>query len=86
MLQEAIDLARSMVALRAMALALLNHVNRIKLDRENMVAVELDNPMPLHLICLRYGLPYGAAERLLAVNTTVINPNQTAGEVLVYVR
>jgi len=86
MLQEAIDLARSISALRDMALALLNHVNRIKLDRENMVAVELDNPMPLHLICLRYGLSYGAAERILSVNPTVVNPNAATGEVLVYVR
>lgn len=86
MLQEAIDLARSISALRDMALALLNHVNRIKLDRENMVAAELDNPMPLHLVCLRYGLPYGAAERLLTVNPDVTNPNQTSGGIYVYVR
>lgn len=86
MLQEAIDLDRSMTALNDLALALLNHIGNIKLDRENMVAVTLDNPLPLHLVCLRYGLPYGSAERLLTINTGLVNPNITSGEVLVYVR
>jgi hypothetical protein len=39
--------------------------------------------MPLHLVCLRYGLPYTAAERLLTINS-IVNPNRVAGEVNVY--
>jgi hypothetical protein len=50
-----------------------------------MQAVVLDNAMPLHLVCLKYGLPYQAAERLIRVNN-IPNPNFTAGEVMVYVR
>ena len=85
MIQDAIDLSRSISGLQDIALALLNQVSTVKLQREILVPVTLDNPMPLHLVCLSYGLPYTTAERLLVVNN-VINPNQTAGEVLIYVR
>jgi hypothetical protein len=42
--------------------------------------------MPLHLVCLKYGLPYTDAERLLGVNRQIRNPNFADGEVLVYAR
>jgi len=69
-----------------MAKALLEHVNAVRLEREKMKAVILDNPLPLHLVCLRYGLPCKDAERLLKVNRGIRNPNFASGEVLVYVR
>jgi prophage DNA circulation protein len=68
-----------------MAENLLNHVNSVRLEREKMIAVTLDNPMPLHLVCLKYGLPYTDAERLLRINN-IRQPNFTNGEVLVYAR
>jgi prophage DNA circulation protein len=86
MLQTAIETAREMDSLKEMAEALLEHVNKVRLDREKMVGVELDNPMPLHLVCLKYGLSHKDAERLLKVNKKVRNPNFTSGEILVYAR
>lgn len=84
--QGALDLARECENLKALALALLTHVNTVKLERENLTVVELDNAMPLHLLCLRQGLPYQAAERLLTVNPQMRHPNFAAGVVNVYVR
>ncbi len=87
-LQKAITAARAAgldsQTYKDMALALETHVNTIKLQREMVKTVDLDQPMPLHLICLRYGLPYNAAERLLSMNPTLSNPNQASGEVNIY--
>jgi|GEM_PF-452530 len=85
-IEAAVGSAREMESLKIMAASLLSHVNRVRLEREKMIAADLDNPMPLHLVCLRHGLPYTDAERLLAVNRGIRNPNFTSGEVLVYVR
>ena len=63
--------------------ALLNQVNTVRLEREKMIAVTLDNPMPLHLVCLRYGLSYKDAQRLIAVNN-IRHPNFTSGGINVY--
>lgn len=82
-LQEAIDLSRQMTSLKEQAVQLQIHINNIKLEREKIVRVQLDNPMPLHLVCLRHGLPYSAAERVLAINA-MRNPNFASGEVDVY--
>ena len=82
-LQEAITLSRESTSLKQQALQLQTHVNSIKLEREKIIRVLLDNPMPLHLVCLRYGLPYNAAERLLTINS-IRNPNCASGEVSVY--
>ena len=82
-LQGAIDLSRQNTSLKQQALQLQIHVNNIKLEREKIIRVLLDNPMPLHLVCLRYGLPYNAAERLLTINS-IRNPNCASGAVSVY--
>jgi prophage DNA circulation protein len=82
-LQEAIDISRQNTSLKQQALQLQTHVNSIKLEREKIIRVLLDNPLPLHLVCLRYGLPYNAAERLLTINA-IRNPNCASGEVSVY--
>ena len=62
-----------------MSAALLTQVNSVRLEREKMIEVALDNTMPLHLVCLKYGLSYRDAERLLKVNNSIQNPNFTAG-------
>jgi len=84
MLQDAINLSRQSTSLKKQALQLQTHVNTIKLEREKIIKTQLDNPMPLHLVCLKYGLPYGAADRLLMINE-IRNPNEVSGEVSVYV-
>jgi len=83
-LQDAVELSRENSSLKQQALQLQTHVNTIKLEREKITMVQLDNTLPLHLVCLRYGLPYSAAERLLTIND-IRNPNEVSGEVAIYV-
>jgi len=68
-----------------MALQLQEHVGTIKLERDRIVSISLDNALPLHLVCLRQGLPYAYAERLLSINE-LPHPSFAQGEVSVYVR
>ncbi len=85
-IQSSVDESRQMESLKDMAVNLLVHVNDIKLEREKIVDVELDNEMPLHLVCLKYGLPHNYAERIHSINH-IKNPNFTpAGEVKIYAR
>lgn len=83
-IQEAIDLDRSNTALKATALALLRHVNRTKLERERLVVVNINRPTPLHLICHQYGLPFTAADRIMALNPHIKNPSFVEGELRIY--
>ncbi|MGD0278341.1 MAG: DNA circularization N-terminal domain-containing protein [Smithella sp.] len=82
-IEAAVEIARDMDSLKTMAAALLTQVNSVRLERERMIAVTLDNPMPLHLVCLRYGLDYSYAERLIKVNN-IPQPNFTSGGIKVY--
>lgn len=85
MLQDGIDQDRSMESMKAMARSLQGHVNTVKLQRDRIITVELDNAMPLHLVCLKYGLPYNMADRLASINS-IKNPSFTSGEVQIYGR
>jgi prophage DNA circulation protein len=84
-LAAAVAVAREMDELKEMAASLLAQVNTVRLEREKLMNVTLDNPLPIHLVCLRYGLSYSDAERLIRVNR-ISKPNYVAGEVAVYVR
>jgi len=85
-IQSSVDDSRQTQSLKDMAVTLLTHVNSIKLEREKIVSVELDNEMPLHLVCLEHGLPYNYAERVHSINR-IKNPNFTpSGEVRIYAR
>jgi len=81
--QEAIELDRTRTELKEMARTLIDHLSQVKVSGEELVALQVDQPLPLHLVCLAAGLPYRDAERLLAVNR-IRRPNFTQGEVLVY--
>jgi hypothetical protein len=85
LLQAAVNDNREADTLKAQARVLLEHANQIKVEREKIVAVELDNSMPLHLVCLRNGLPYNYADRLLSINS-IKATNFTAGTVNIYAR
>ncbi len=85
-IQTSVDQSRQMQSLKDMAVNLLIHVNDIKLEREKIVTVELDNEMPLHLVCLKYKLPYNYAERIHSINR-IKNPNFIpSGKVRIYAR
>ncbi len=82
-IQDAVDQSREIPSLKNMAEDLLAHVNRVKIERERIVEVTLDNEMPLHIVCLKYGLPYNAAERIHAINK-IKNPSFTGGTINIY--
>lgn len=83
-IESAVEAAREMDELKVMAGALLEQVNTVRLEREKLKKVIVDPPMPLHLVCLKYGLSVTDAERLLRINRQIENPNFTSGEILVY--
>jgi prophage DNA circulation protein len=85
-IQEAVDLSRNMTSLKSTAADLLFHVNEIKLERDKITTVTTQNTLPLHLLCLKYNLPYNYADRVNSINR-IKNPSFTpAGEVKIYVR
>ena len=83
-IESAVEAAREMDELKVMAGALLEQVNTVRLEREKLMKVIVDPPMPLHQVCLKYGLAVSDAERLLRINRQINNPNFTSGEILVY--
>jgi prophage DNA circulation protein len=84
-IQDAVDLSRSMHSLKDLARDLLVHVNTIKLEREKIVEVDIHPRAPLHVICLKYGLSYQYAERIHSINS-IANPNFAQGEINVYAK
>jgi hypothetical protein len=91
-IQAAIDTVRNetgspelIYLLKTIAADLLQYVDKVKLMREKIIEINLDHEIPVHAICLRYGLPFMAAERVCAINS-FMNPNFCSGVVRVYVR
>lgn len=84
-LQDAIDSARQMQSLKDLAEGLLAYVNSIKIERDKIIKVSIDNPLPLHLVCLKYGLSYNYAERIHSINK-IRNPNFMSGDISIYAR
>jgi prophage DNA circulation protein len=91
MLQDGISAARSAgdsktaSALARQAEQLSRYVNTVKMERDRLVAVEVEADTPLHLICLRHGLPYAYADRIATINN-FNNPTFCAGGVRLYAR
>jgi prophage DNA circulation protein len=84
--QKALDESREMNVLPQIARLLLYHVNQIKLEVEKIIVVDVASPTPLHMLCLRYGLPYTYAERVLAINPQIANPSFVEGTIRIYAR
>ncbi len=84
-IQSAVALARDIRDLQDMAAALLAHADKVKIEREKIITVTVQNTLPLHLICLQYGLSYEAAERVHAINRFA-DPNFVSGDIKIYVQ
>jgi prophage DNA circulation protein len=84
-IQRAVTTARSMRTLKEMAQTLVSHVIDIKIERDRLIKVDIDNELPLHLVCLKYNLPYNYAEKILLVNR-IKHPNFVQGEIAIYAR
>lgn len=82
--QSAVDLLRGVQAVKDGAAGLVSFAQSILLSAERVKQVEIDGTLPLHLICLKYGLPYNAAERVLAINPQIKHPNFVSGTINIY--
>ncbi|MCX5785663.1 MAG: DNA circularization N-terminal domain-containing protein [Elusimicrobia bacterium] len=83
-IQTAVEGDRGNDSLKRMAAVLYSAAAQLKKSAENVKVVRINNPTPIHLICLRYGLPYSAAPRLLALNPQIMDPNRVSGEISIY--
>lgn len=82
--QSALRGDRGNAAIKRMAADLYTAAARLKRSAENVKAVRVNDPTPLHVLCLQYGLPYNAAPRVLALNPQIKDPNRVSGEILIY--
>jgi pterin-4a-carbinolamine dehydratase len=82
---RAIGCTPAVSVLASQADELTRYINVVKLERDRIIVVEAENPTPLHLICLRHGLPYTYADRICTINS-FWNPTFCLGEVKLYGR
>jgi len=91
MIDDGITAARDMgntavvAVLEQQADELTRYVNEVKLERDRIVTVDVEDNTPLHLLCLRHGLPYSYADRICTIND-FDNPTFCLGEVKLYAR
>ena len=68
-----------------MAQALHEQYRNRMVELEQLKEIDVLEPTPLHLICIRNGLPYNAAERLVRLNE-IPNPTFVQGRIRIYAR
>jgi hypothetical protein len=91
MIEDGITAARAdgnvaaVTVLTQQAVELSQYINTVKLNRDRIVTTEVYDDTPLHLLCLRQGLPYAYADRICTINDFV-NPTFCRGEVKLYER
>jgi prophage DNA circulation protein len=84
MIQAAVDGSRGTAqSLKDAAEVLTDYVVEIKKLTPSLVAVEVDNETPLHLVCVQHGLSYQEAETLLLLND-IRSPSFVRGTVNLY--
>lgn len=59
-------------------------VDTIKVNRLSVKTITVNN-IPIHQLCLQLGLPYNAADRIIALNPQIKNPTFIEGQIQVYV-
>ncbi len=82
--QETVDIMRGVQTVKTAVSGLVDYTRKIKLEAEKIRQVDIDGVLPIHLICLKYNLPYNAAERLLAINPQIKHPNFVSGTISIY--
>ncbi len=82
--QGVVDIMRGVQEIKNACAALVDFARLIKLDAERIKTVDIDGELPLHLILLQNGLPYNAAERVLAINPQIKHPNFVSGTIKIY--
>lgn len=70
-------------SLKEIAAALVVYVDTVKLQKQQIVSMTINN-LPLHLLLNSLGQPYNSAEQILKLNPWIKNPTFTEGIVQVY--
>lgn len=83
LISEALPMISDGAAMERMALALQDQYRDRLVEFEQLVEIDVPQPMPLHLICVRHGLPYNTAERLVRLNN-IRNPSFVSGRIRIY--
>jgi hypothetical protein len=78
-----VDTDRDLRTPQEAALTLLKDYER-KLQLDRVKTITVDQPTPLHLLCLQNGLPYAMAERIWDLNPDLENPTFCKGKVKIY--
>ena len=81
--QKTVVMDRLNVDAKNMSASILQFVNDIKLKRMTVKTITVTD-IPMHELLLQIGLPYQAADRILALNPVVKNPNFLTGAIKVY--
>lgn len=84
LIQDAIDIDRNNDPIKNLAKELLLHVDQLKLKSLDIREVTIPN-MPMHIVCMQFGLPYNQAGRIHKINAFPC-PNFVQGSVSVYVQ
>lgn len=84
--QATVDLMRGVQTIKTAVSGLVDYTRKVKLESERILEVTIDGTLPIHVVCLKYGLPYNAAERILAINPQIKHPNFVSGTVKIYAR
>lgn len=82
--QASVDLMRGQQAIKRGVSGLVNFARVIMVDAGTIKQVEIDGTLPLHLLLLKYGLPYNAADRVLAINPQIKHPSFVSGTINIY--
>lgn len=74
---------RSNQQLPVMTKSLVSFVNNVKLQKRRQITTTV-NSIPLHLLCMQFGLPYNMAERVYKLNPQIKNPTFCEGPIRIY--
>jgi hypothetical protein len=82
-IEAVLTIDRTNQPLKDLALALVRHVDEIKLRKQQVRTIEVPS-MPLHVLCVQLGQPYQQVEQYVKINPAYPCPTFAQGPVDVY--
>lgn len=83
--QNTVDIMRGTQQIKRACAGLVEYARQTMIEAHQVTTVDIEGTLPLHLILLKYGLPYNAADRVLAINPQIRHPNFVSGTINIYV-
>jgi prophage DNA circulation protein len=82
--QDSINRLRGLTAIKRGISGLVDFSRTIMIGAGDIKQLDIDGTLPLHLILLQQGLPYNAADRVLAINPQIKHPSFVSGTINIY--